>query len=172
MFYTIFDSAGHAINDFLCGVWYMNYLGCSLKALSSSYILPVLYNFLLFKPIFLALGEELTKRNLAMKESLNIPGKNMIRDSMMWHIWRSWLPLFCIGDCDAKMVAVLVVFTAFLAVLIAAILRMYYNQLVPEGLPVEQHHKLRIVGLITKLTGMVVSLSYYKLFNVFVYSKS
>ena len=56
------------------------------------------------------------------------------------------------------MVAVLVVFTAFLAVLIAAILRMYFNQLVPEGLPVDQHHKLRIVGLITKLTGMVVSL--------------
>ena len=77
---------------------------------------------------------------------------------MMWHIWRSWLPLFCIGDCDAKMVAVLVIFTAFLAVLIAAILRMYFNQLVPEGLPVDQHHKLRIVGLITKLTGMVVSL--------------
>ena len=75
MFYTIFYSAGHAINDFLCGVWYMNYLGYSLKALSSSYILPVLYNFLLFKPIFLALEEELTKRNLAMKESLNIQGK-------------------------------------------------------------------------------------------------
>lgn len=56
------------------------------------------------------------------------------------------------------MVAVLVTFTAFLAVLIAAILRMYFNQLVPEGLPVDQHHKLRIVGLITKLTGMVVSL--------------
>lgn len=56
------------------------------------------------------------------------------------------------------MVAVLVIFTAFLAVLIAAILRMYFNQLVPEGLPVDQHHKLRIVGLITKLTGMVVSL--------------
>ena len=70
------------------------------------------------------------------------------------------------------MVAVLVVFTAFLAVLIAAILRMYFNQLVPEGLPVDQHHKLRIVGLITKLTGMVVRLSYYELFNVFVYSKS
>lgn len=70
------------------------------------------------------------------------------------------------------MVAVFVVFTAFLAVLIAAILRMYFNQLVPEGLPVDQHHKLRIVGLITKLTGMVVSLSNYKLFNVFVYSKS
>ena len=56
------------------------------------------------------------------------------------------------------MVAVLVIFTAFVAVLIAAILRMYFNQLVPEGLPVDQHHKLRIVGLITKLTGMVVSL--------------
>ena len=56
------------------------------------------------------------------------------------------------------MVAVLVIFTAFLAVLIAAILRMYFSQLVPEGLPVDQHHKLRIVGLITKLTGMVVSL--------------
>ena len=56
------------------------------------------------------------------------------------------------------MVAVLVIFTAFLAVLIAAILRMYFNQLVPEGLPVDQHLKLRIVGLITKLTGMVVSL--------------
>lgn len=56
------------------------------------------------------------------------------------------------------MVAVLVIFTAFLAVLIAAILRMYFNQLVPEGLPVDQHHKLRILGLITKLTGMVVSL--------------
>ena len=96
----------------------------------------------------------------------------MVRDTMMWHIWRSWLPLFCIGDCDAKMVAVLVIFTAFLAVLIAAILRMYFNQLVPEGLPVDQHHKLRIVGLITKLTGMVVRLSYYELFNVFVYSKS
>lgn len=96
----------------------------------------------------------------------------MVRNTMMWHIWRSWLPLFCSGDCDAKMVAVLFVFTAFLAVLIAAILRMYFNQLVPEGLPVNQHHKLRIVGLITKLTGMVVSLSYYMLFNVFVYSKS
>ena len=70
------------------------------------------------------------------------------------------------------MVTFFVVFTAFLAVLVAAILRMYFNQLVPEGLPVDQHHKLRIVGLITKLTGMVVSLSYYKLFNVFVYSKS
>ena len=61
-----------------------------------------------------------------------------------------------IGDCDAKMVTFFVVFTAFLAVLVAAILRMYFSQLVPEGLPVDQHHKLRIVGLITKLTGMVV----------------
>ena len=55
------------------------------------------------------------------------------------------------------MVTFFVVFTAFLAVLVAAILRMYFNQLVPEGLPVDQHHKLRTVGVITKLTGMVVS---------------
>ncbi|CAH3034235.1 unnamed protein product, partial [Porites lobata] len=57
------------------------------------------------------------------------------------------------------MVTFFVVFTAFLAVLVTAILRMYFNQLVPEGLPVDQHHKLRTVGVITKLTGMVAYLA-------------
>ena len=57
------------------------------------------------------------------------------------------------------MVTLFVVFTAILAVLVAVILRTYFNQAVPEGLPADQLHKLRMLGLVIKATGIVVSIS-------------
>ena len=56
-----------------------------------------------------------------------------------------------------RMVTLFVVFTAILAVFVAVILRAYFNQVIPEGLPADQHHKLRVLGLIVKATGIVVS---------------
>ena len=97
-------------------------------------------------------------------------------DSKDWHIQRTYCRFagsrfvgLGLRDCElgeigttcGKMVTLLVVFTAILAVFLAAILRAYFNQVVPEGLPAEQHHKLRAYGVFIKATGIVVGLLFF-----------
>lgn len=55
-----------------------------------------------------------------------------------------------------KMITFFVVFFTIIAVLAAVILRAYFNQVIPEALPAEQHHKLRIHGIVLQAMGIVV----------------
>ena len=66
------------------------------------------------------------------------------------------------------MVTFFVVLAAILAVLITIILRAYFNQVIPEGLPTDQHQKLRIFGIVIKAMGTVVWLT--SAFNHHVFS--
>ena len=72
-----------------------------------------------------------------------------------------WVPLdpcqpHVIGRKITKMFSFFVVFSTIIAVFVAVILRAYFNQVIPEGLPLDQHHKLRIHGIVFQATGIVV----------------